>query len=115
MYIVSAFLVLFVISYRNSQINESFAKVQSLKEDLSQIQKENEQLNVNIQNSLNLTQIEQKAKDLLGMQKLTTKQTMYVNLPKRDYVEPATEEVIIKEEEPGFFEKIVDGITNFFN
>ena len=113
-YVVLAFSILFVISYRNSQINESFAKIQNLKGDLAQIQKTNEQLNVGIQNSLNLSQVEQKAKEMLGMQKLTTRQITYVNLPKRDYVEPATEKVIIEPEEKGFFEGIKEKISNIF-
>lgn len=86
-----------------------------MKTELSEVQKANEQLNVNIQNSLNLNKIEQSAKELLGMQKLTTKQTIYVSLPKRDYVEPATEEVIIEKENKGFFEGLAENIINIFN
>lgn len=111
-YILIAFSVLYAICYRNSQINESFADVQKAKQELSQLEKENEQLNVSIQNSLNLNQIEQSAKELLGMQKLSSKQTIYVNLPKRDYVEPATEEVIIEEENE--FESILERIRGIF-
>lgn len=108
-YVLLAFSVLYAICYRNSQINETFSDVQEAKAELSELEKQNEQLNVSIQNSINLNQIEQSAKVLLGMQKLTSKQTIYVNLPKRDYVEPATEEIIMEEEEGGFnsiFEKI---------
>ena len=47
---------------------------------------------------------------MLGMQKLTSKQTIYVSLPKRDYVEPATEEVII--EEKNEYESILKKIKN---
>ena len=46
---------------------------------------------------MNLNNIEQAAKSLLGMQKLSSKQTVYINLPKEDYVEQRTEEVIIEE------------------
>ena len=35
------------------------------------------------------------------MQKLSSKQTVYINLPKKDYVEQRTEEVIIEEEDTG--------------
>jgi len=45
------------------------------------------------------------------MQKLTNKQTVYITLPKKDYVEPATEEVI-KETEKNWFEKFIDKIFN---
>ena len=87
---MSVFAVLFAISYRNSLINENFAKIKTLKSDLAVIQKENGQLEINIENSLNLQNVEQSAKELLGMQKLNSSQSVYVNLPKEDYVEPAT-------------------------
>ena len=72
------------------------------------MQKENEQLKVNIENSLNLNNIEKAAKEELGMQKLTNKQTVYVTVYlKKDYVESATEKVVI-EEEQNWFEKILN-------
>ena len=107
--VFALFVVLVAISYRNSAINESFSKVQSLKSELSEIQKENEQLEVSIENSLNLNNIEQIAKEKLGMQKLTNRQTVYVELPKKDYVKSANEEVVIKEEQ-SWLQKIMDKI-----
>ena len=58
---------------------------------------------------MNLNTIEKLAKEKLGMQKLTNKQTVYVSLPKKDYVESATEEVVIEEEE-NWFTKIINKI-----
>ena len=95
--IVGIFVILLTISYRNSQINEKFNKVQSLKREISSLQKENEQTKVNIENNLNSNYIEQQAKEKLGMKKLTNKQTVYINLPKKDYVESPSEKVIIEE------------------
>lgn len=109
--VVSIFILLLTISYRNSQINEKFNEVQSLKKELASLQKENEQLKVNIENGLNLNNIEKLAKEKLGMQKLTNKQTLYVSLPKKDYVESASEEVII-EKDTNWFEQFVDKIFN---
>lgn len=109
--VMGLFILLLTISYRNSQINEKFNQVQTLKRELSSLQKENEQLEVNIENSLNLNTIEKQAKEKLGMQKLTNKQTVYVSLPKKDYVESASEEVIIKKEK-NWFEQLVDKILN---
>ena len=109
--VIGVFILLLTISYRNSQINEKFSQVQTLKKELSALQKENEQLEVSIENSLNLNTIEKQAKEKLGMQKLTNKQIVYVNLPKKDYVESASEEVII-EKEKNFFEKFVDKLFN---
>ena len=81
--------------------------VQNLKKELSSLEKENEQLKVNIENSVNLNNIEQAAKEKLGMQKLTNKQAVYVSLPKKDYIETSTEEVKI-EEDQNWFEKILN-------
>jgi cell division protein FtsL len=110
---VLLFAILFLILFRNSQISESFSKIQSLKTDITALQKENDQLEISIQNSLNLNKIEQSAKELLGMQKLTSKQIVYITLPKKDYVEHRTEEVIV-EEEKGFFESLLDKIKSIF-
>ena len=96
--VIGIFILLLTISYRNSQINEKFTEVQTLKKELSSLEKENQQLEVTIQNSLNLNNIEKQAKEKLGMQKLTNKQTVYVTLPKKDYVEPATEELVKTQE-----------------
>lgn len=41
------------------------------------------------------------------MEKLTNKQTVYVTLPKKDYVESATEKVVLKEEKT-WLQKIAD-------
>ena len=57
---------MFVISYRNSLINESFTENENLKTDLAALEKQNEQLKVNLENSLNLTNIEKLAEKKLG-------------------------------------------------
>ena len=109
--VLAIFAVLFTISYRNTKINEKFNEMQTLKAEVSSLQKENEQLQVTIENSLNLSNIEKQAKEKLGMKKLTNKQTVYVNLPKKDYIETATEKVEINENK-NWFEKFVDKIFN---
>ena len=47
------------------------------------------------------------------MQKLTNKQTVYINLPKKDYVEYRAEEITIKEEK-NIFKSIVSFFKNTF-
>lgn len=110
---VLIFAVFFFILFREAQISELFSNIQKLKTSVTTIQKENDQLEINIQNSINANNIEQAAKELLGMQKLTSKQTVYISLPKEDYVEHSTEEVIITEEK-SWFEALVDNIKNIF-
>lgn len=107
---IAIFGLLLTISYRNSQITVEFNEMQAQKKELASIQKENEQLKINIENSLNLNNIEKEAKEQLGMQKLTNKQTVYVSLPKKDYIESASEKVVI-EEEKSWWESIVQKFT----
>lgn len=107
------FAILFLIIFRNSQISQSFSKIQGIKSEISKLQKENDQLEINIQNSINLSTIEQSARELLGMQKLNNKQIVQISLPKKDYIEPRTEKVIINEEQ-SLFDKIVEKIKNIF-
>ena len=111
LYVLLGFSILFAISYRNSLIDERFNEKEELKKELSVLQKENAQLQINIQNSLNLSNIEKSATKMLGMQKLDDSQKIYVSLPKKDYVEPASEQVIVTEEK-GWFQKIMDGVAN---
>ena len=85
--------------------------MKNLQQELASLQKENEQTKVSIENGLNLNNIEKLAKEKLGMQKLTNKQTVYVSLPKKDYVESASEQVVI-EDNKNWFEKLVDKIFN---
>ena len=109
--VIGIFILLLTISYRNSQINEKFTEIQSLKKELSATQKENEQLKVNIENNLNLNTVEKMAKEKLGMQKLTNRQTVYINLPKKDYVEPASEK-IVKNSNENWFQKLTNKLFN---
>lgn len=109
--VIGIFILLLTISYRNSQINEKFTEIQTLKKELSATQKENEQLKVNIENNLNLNTIEKMAKEKLGMQKLTNRQTVYINLPKKDYVEPASEK-ILKNNNENWFQKLTNKLFN---
>lgn len=109
-YIITGFVMLFTICYRNSLINEIYNKKESLKEQLAEVQKENEQLKVNIESNLNLNAIEKIASEQLGMKKLTNEQKVYVNLQKKDYVEPATEEIVI-DKETSIIDKILNALT----
>ena len=79
---------------------------------MTALQKENEQLKVSIENSINISNIEKVAKEELGLQKLSIKQTVYITLPKKDYVETAAEKVVINDNQ-SWWQKLVDKILNF--
>ena len=89
--IFAMFLVLLIVSYRNSLINERFNDIQNKKNELSLIEKTNGQLEVSIEGSLNLGNIGNEAKESLGMGKLNNDQKVYVTLDKKDYVESSVE------------------------
>lgn len=111
--VLLVFSAVLTMSYRNSQIDESFSKTEELKEKYMAIEKENDQMKVDIENSLNYNNVEQQAKELLGMQKLSNKQTVYVNLPKKDYIQPATETVVI-EKSDGFINTVINKFKSIF-
>ena len=88
-YIAIGFTILFAMCYQNSLITEEFNKKEKLKTELAGLEKENEQLKINV---------EQMAKEKLGMQKLSNSQKIYISLPKKDYVESSKEETFEENE-----------------
>lgn len=111
-YVCIGFAILFAISYRNAKIDENFEKVQALKTKLSAVEKENSQLELAIESNMNLSNIEQQAKELLGMQRLSSKQIVYVDFENGDHIEPAAESIDIKE--PSIFTKAINTIKGLF-
>ncbi len=110
-FIIAIFLILLAVSYRSSLINEKFSAIQKDKATLSALQKTNDQLEVSIESSLNLKNVEEVAKEKLGMQKLENEQKVYVNLDKKDYIETSTEDIkISKSENTNWFMNILNKI-----
>lgn len=109
-YIMITFAMLFTISYRYSLINEKYNAKENIRTQVNAVKKENEQLKVSIENSLNLNSVKKAAEDKLGMQKLDNNQKIYLDLQKKDYVEPASEEVIINDN-MSWFEKLLEKLT----
>lgn len=109
--VIAIFLILLTISYRSSLINERFSEIQADKQKLASIEKTNGQLEVSIETSLNLSNIEESAKEKLGMQKLDNGQKVYVTLDKKDYIETATEDIqLVDEVKLSWYEKIINKI-----
>lgn len=106
--ILIVFLVLLMVSYRNSLINEKFSEIQDKKSKLSSIEKTNGQLEVSIESSLNLGNIGNEAKESLGMGKLNNDQKVYVTLDKKDYVESSVAKT--ENEDTNWFKKIINKI-----
>ena len=114
--IIEVFLVfaLFaVIGYRVSIINSSLKEKEKLKTELSEIKKQNEQLQVNIEQQMNLKTVEKEAKEKLGMQKLDNNQKVYVTLPKQDYTEGNSNESIEENtEDTSWWSKLLKDLFN---
>ena len=99
------FVLLLTISYRYALINSKFSQKESLKASLAELQKQNAQLKVSIEQGMNINNIEQAAKEKLGMQKLDNNQKVYITLPKKDYVESSTN--LEEEKEESWWQKLI--------
>ena len=110
--ILSVFLVLLAVSYRNSLITEKFNEIQDKKAQLATIEKSTGQLEVDIEESINLNNVEKEAEKELGMNKLSNDQKVYVNLNKKDYTEASTNE-ITPEDDSNWFEKLINKVFAF--
>ena len=99
MEIAVGFVILLGISYRYALINSTFNEKEKMKAELASIQKQNEQLKVNIEQAMNINTIEQEAKEKLGMQKLDNSQKVYVSLDKQDYIESSASTINNEENE----------------
>ena len=113
-YIAICFAALFVISYRYSMIDDTYAVLKQEKANLLEVEKEATQLKANIESSLNLTKIEEDARNELGMQKLSDAQIIWVTIPKTDHVETSSKEVESTDLEPNWFMEIIDKIVKNF-
>ena len=102
------FILLLTISYRYALINSKFSQKESLKTTLAELQKQNAQLKVSIEQGMNINNIEQAAKEKLGMQKLDNNQKVYITLQKKDYIEPSTSE---ESEKENWWQKLIKAIT----
>lgn len=105
---------IFLIMYRSVKINESFNQMQKMSKTVSNLEKENSQIAVQIQNNLNLNNIEQIATSTLGMQKLSSKQTVYISLDTKDHTEISNKKIMEEESNKSFIKTIWDKIVGLF-
>lgn len=113
LYIGAIFVILFAVSYQNALIAQRYSELKKLKTTLSEIEKENKQLEVNIESKTNLGAIEEKASTELGLKKLDKSQIIYVSGDKQDYVKSSDAEIQMPETE-NWFTKIINNIKNIF-
>lgn len=112
LYVAIGFIALFVISYRYAMIDKTYSNLKEKKTELGLIEKETAQLEANIESNLKLTTIEQEAQEKLEMQKRSPEQTVFVTLPKTDYVETSSEQIKENEKNSNWFMEIVNKIID---
>ena len=85
--ILLCFLTGCMMMYRYTLINEMSVGVQKQKSQLESINKENGQLQVAVEKSVDLNLVEEYAAQKLGMQKPDKYQVVYVTVEKSDFTE----------------------------
>jgi cell division protein FtsL len=105
--ITCLFVMLMIITYRFNVISENNLTLQNLKTDLERVQSNLASTEMGIEQSTDLSKIEAYAKQKLGMQKPDKNQVVYIDTSK--------DTNIIKENNVGFVEKIIESIKGYIN
>lgn len=104
--VMVCFVLLFLVLIRYVQIYEAKAAIEKNKSDLLNMQRANEQMQVEIDSKVDLKKIEETAMVKFGMRRAEKYQTVYVNLKKEDYIEN------IKAENEPLSKKLIDTISS---
>lgn len=87
--ILGLFAGCFILIVRYSIITEMNYKVASASKQYESIKSDNSRLKVDIQRGTDINKIRDTAQNQLGMHRPDKTQTIYVNVPKKDYTEVA--------------------------
>ncbi len=107
-FILTAFAMTMLITYRFNVISEKNLKAQELKDELNSVEAALLNSQIDVEQNTNLDEIEAYAKQKLGMQKPDKNQTVYIN------TSDSTAEVE-EGESLNFIEKIIEQIKDFIN
>lgn len=86
LYMIVFFVAMFAILFRYVRIYDLHSDVASQTEKLETIRMENEQTKLTIENMTDKTKIQEYAETELGLQKITSTQTVYLNPTKENYM-----------------------------
>ncbi len=86
LYLSVFLLALFVIIVRNVAINDLHSEITAQTEKLEDLRVENEQARLNIENMTDKTKIQEYAENELGLRRITSAQTVYLNPAKKSYM-----------------------------
>ena len=107
-FILTAFAMTMLITYRFNVISEKNLKAQELKDELNSVEAALLNSQIDVEQNTNLDEIEAYAKQKLGMQKPDKNQTVYID------TSDSTAEVE-EGESLNFIEKIIEQIKDFIN
>lgn len=86
LYMIVFFIAMFAILFRYVRIYDLHSDVASQTKKLETIRMENEQTKLTIENMTDKTKIQEYAENELGLQKITSTQTVYLNPTKENYM-----------------------------
>ena len=89
--ITLAFILAFVILYRNAIIIQKSDTTDKLQSQLTHLQSQNAQTEMKLKEKINLQYVEEMATTKLGMKRPDKYQTVYVNVIQNDYAEISEE------------------------
>lgn len=87
LYAAVVFVALFAILFRYVHIYDLHSEINEQTAKLENIRMENEQIELSIENMTDKTKIQQYAENELGLKKITTAQTVYLNPAKESYMQ----------------------------
>ena len=91
LYLSVFLLAMFIIIMRNVAINDLHSDITAQTEKLEDLRVENEQMRLNIENMTDKTKIREYAESNLGLKKVTSAQTVYLNPAKGSYMQNVAE------------------------
>ncbi len=106
---VVSFSVAFTIVYRYAMLNNMSMENIKLKKELAELNNANSQLQLLAEQSVNLSYVEEYAKENLGLQKPQNYQIEYINVNKQDLIDNK-----VTNENKNWFEEILFNIIEFF-
>lgn len=107
---VSSFTIALTIVYRYAMINNMNMENIKLKKELEALNNSNAQLQLLAEQSINLSYVEEYAKENLGLQKPQNYQIEYINVNKQDLIDNN-----VMSENKNWFKEILFNIIEFFN
>ncbi len=108
MFILTAFAMTMVITYRYNIISEKNLEAQKLKSSLAAVEAKLLNKQIEIEQQTDLNKVEAYAKQQLGMQKPDQSQTIYIDTSK-------SMEMVETNEDTTSIENIIDTIKNFIS